>query len=49
MGRPVLSNERDRPRDLAGWLIWERSRAAGAKRVVTFDARLLRSREFAAV
>jgi predicted nucleic-acid-binding protein len=35
--------------DLADWLIWERSRAAGAERVVTFDARLLRSSEFATV
>jgi predicted nucleic-acid-binding protein len=35
--------------DLADWLIWERSRAAGAERVLTFDSRLLRSREFAAV
>jgi predicted nucleic-acid-binding protein len=35
--------------DLADWLIWERSRAAGAERVVTFDARLLRSHEFAEV
>ncbi|MGH9390600.1 MAG: PIN domain-containing protein [Vicinamibacteria bacterium] len=35
--------------DLADWLIWERSRAAGAERVVTFDARLLRSPEFAEV
>jgi len=33
--------------DLADWLIWERSRAAGAARVVTFDGRLLRSPEFA--
>jgi len=33
--------------DLADWLIWERSRAAGADRVVTFDGRLLRSLEFA--
>ena len=33
--------------DLADWLIWERSRAAGADRVVTFDGRLLRSPEFA--
>ena len=32
--------------DLADWLIWERSRAAGAERVVTFDGRLLRSPEF---
>ena len=35
--------------DLADWLIWERSRAAGAERVVTFDGRLLRSPEFAEV
>lgn len=35
--------------DLADWLIWERSRAAGAESVVTFDARLLRSSEFAEV
>jgi predicted nucleic-acid-binding protein len=33
--------------DLADWLIWERSRAAGADRVVTFDGRLLRAPEFA--
>ena len=32
--------------DLADWLIWERSRAAGAERVVTFDGRLVRSPEF---
>jgi len=32
---------------LADWLIWERSRAAGADRVVSFDGRLLRSPEFA--
>jgi predicted nucleic-acid-binding protein len=32
--------------DLADWLIWERSRAAGAERVLTFDGRLLRSLEF---
>lgn len=32
--------------DLADWLIWERSHAAGAERVVTFDGRLLRSPEF---
>jgi predicted nucleic-acid-binding protein len=35
--------------DLADWLIWERSRAAGADRVATFDGRLLRSPEFAEV
>jgi predicted nucleic-acid-binding protein len=35
--------------DLADWLIWERSQAAGAECVVTFDSRLLRSPEFAAV
>ena len=35
--------------DLADWLIWERSRLAGAKRVVTFDRRLLRSPEFVEV
>jgi predicted nucleic-acid-binding protein len=35
--------------DLADWLIWERSRAAGAEAVLTFDGRLLRSHEFAAV
>ncbi|HET7295127.1 MAG TPA: type II toxin-antitoxin system VapC family toxin [Vicinamibacteria bacterium] len=35
--------------DLADWLIWERSLAAGAERVVTFDRRLLRSPEFAEV
>lgn len=35
--------------DLADWLIWERSRAAGAERVVTFDGRLLRSPELAEV
>ena len=35
--------------DLADWLIWERSRAAGAGGVVTFDSRLLRSPEFAEV
>jgi predicted nucleic-acid-binding protein len=35
--------------DLADWLIWERSRAAGAERVGTFDGRLLRSPEFAEV
>jgi predicted nucleic-acid-binding protein len=35
--------------DLADWLIWERSRAAGAESVVTFDGRLLRSPEFAEV
>ena len=35
--------------DLADWLIWERSRAAGAERVVTFDRRLLRSPEFVEV
>ena len=35
--------------DLADWLIWERSRAAGAERVVTFDGRLLRSPEFVEV
>ena len=35
--------------DLADWLIWERSRAAGAERVATFDGRLLRSPEFAEV
>jgi predicted nucleic-acid-binding protein len=34
--------------DLADWLIWERSRAAGAERVATFDGRLLRSPEFVA-
>lgn len=38
-----------RARAISLWLIWERSRAAGAERAVTFDARLLRSREFAAV
>jgi predicted nucleic-acid-binding protein len=32
--------------DLADWLIWERSRAAGADAVVTFDNRLLRAQEF---
>lgn len=32
--------------DLADWLIWERSRAAGAEGVVTFDGRLGRSSEF---
>ena len=35
--------------DLADWLIWERSRTAGAKRVATFDGRLLRSPEFIGV
>lgn len=35
--------------DLADWLICERSRAAGAERVHTFDGRLLRSPEFAEV
>jgi predicted nucleic-acid-binding protein len=35
--------------DLADWLIWQRSRAAGADRVATFDRRLLRSPEFAEV
>jgi len=35
--------------DLADWLIWERSRAAGAEHVVTFDGRLLHSREFVEV
>jgi predicted nucleic-acid-binding protein len=35
--------------DLADWLIWGRSRAAGAERVVTFDGRLLRSPEFVEV
>jgi predicted nucleic-acid-binding protein len=35
--------------DLADWLIWERSRANGAERVVTFDGRLLRSREFVGI
>jgi len=35
--------------DLADWLIWERSRLAGAKRVVTFDRCLLRSPEFVEV
>lgn len=35
--------------DFADWLIWERSRAAGAERVLTFDSRLLRSAEFAEV
>lgn len=35
--------------DLADWLIWERSRVAGAERVVTFDGRLLRSPEFVEV
>jgi predicted nucleic-acid-binding protein len=35
--------------DLADWLIWERARARGAERVLTFDGRLLRSREFVAV
>jgi predicted nucleic-acid-binding protein len=35
--------------DFADWLIWERSRAAGAERVLTFDARLLRSPEFVTV
>jgi len=35
--------------DLADWLIWERSRAAGAERVATFDGRLLRSPEFVEV
>ena len=35
--------------DLADWLIWERSRGAGAERVVTFDRRLLRSPEFVEV
>jgi predicted nucleic-acid-binding protein len=35
--------------DLTDWLIWERSRAAGADRVVTFAGRLLRSPEFAEV
>lgn len=35
--------------DLADWLIWERSRAAGAEGVVTFDGRLLRSPEFVEV
>jgi predicted nucleic-acid-binding protein len=35
--------------DLADWLIWERSHAAGAERVATFDGRLLRSPEFAEV
>jgi predicted nucleic-acid-binding protein len=34
--------------DLADWLIWERSRAAGADGVWTFDGRLLRSPEFVA-
>ena len=35
--------------DLADWLIWERSREAGAETVVTFDTRLLRSAEFVEV
>jgi predicted nucleic-acid-binding protein len=35
--------------DLADWLIWERSKAAGCKSVVTFDARLLRSDSFGEV
>ena len=35
--------------DLADWLIWERSRANGAERVVTFDGRLLRSPEFVGI
>jgi predicted nucleic-acid-binding protein len=35
--------------DFADWLTWERSRAAGCKSVVTFDARLLRSAVFAEV
>lgn len=35
--------------DLADWLISERARAAGAERVATFDARLLRSPEFVEV
>lgn len=35
--------------DLADWLIWEHSRSAGVERVVTFDTRLLRSREFVGV
>ena len=35
--------------DLADWLIWERSRAAGCEHVVTFDSRLLRSPQFAEV
>jgi predicted nucleic-acid-binding protein len=32
-----------------GERLWERSRLAGAKRVVTFDRRLLRSPEFVEV
>jgi predicted nucleic-acid-binding protein len=35
--------------DLADWLIWERSRAAGVERVATFDTRLVRSPEFVRV
>lgn len=35
--------------DLSDLLIWERSRAAGAEHVATFDRRLLRSREFVEV
>lgn len=35
--------------DLADWLVWERSRAAGCRRVVTFDSTLLRSPEFTEV
>ena len=35
--------------DLADWLIWERSRSAGAESVFTFDGRLLRSPEFVEV
>ena len=35
--------------DLANWLIWERSRDAGAETVATFDTRLLRSAVFVEV
>jgi predicted nucleic-acid-binding protein len=44
--RNALERYVDGNGDLADWLIWERSRAAGAERVVTFDSRLLRSPEF---
>ncbi len=35
--------------DFADWLIWERSKAAGCDRVLTFDSTLMRCPEFAAV
>jgi predicted nucleic-acid-binding protein len=47
--RAALERFADGDGDLADWLIWERSRAAGANRVATFDGRLLRSSEFVEV